>query len=88
MTVKGTPSGTVTGTMTLTETDDGLAGSFTAGERETELRTVTATEDGLRLSFYSTEYQTDVDMRLNGAPDSATLEGSTMGQFATTATRK
>ena len=86
--MQNTPGGTVTGTMTLSETDDGLTGSFSAGGSETELRTVTATEDGLRLSFYSSEYQTDVDMRLNGAPDSTTLEGSTMGQFATTATRK
>ncbi|CAH1001927.1 hypothetical protein LEM8419_02841 [Neolewinella maritima] len=88
VTVKDTPGGTVTGTLMLTETADGLTGAFVAGEQETELRTVTAADGVLRLSFYSAEYQTDVDMRLNGAADATTLEGSTMGQFATTATRK
>ena len=88
VTVKNTPGGTVTGTMTLTETAEGLAGSFKVGDQETELRSVSATEDGLRLSFYSAEYQTDVDMRLKGAPDADTLEGSTLSQFPTTATRK
>lgn len=88
LTVQNTPGGTVTGTLTLLEDEEGLSGTLSASGATTDLRTVTQTEDGITITFYSREYQTDVTMRLTGAPGAATLEGRTLGEYPTTAVRK
>ena len=88
VTVNDTPAGTVTGQMTLTETADGLSGSFTAGGATTDLRSVTRTDDGLTITFYSSEYQTDVDLKLKGTPDADTLTGQALGTYSVTAARE
>lgn len=87
LSVQNTPAGNITGTLTLTETADGLSGTLSAGGTTTELGSVTQTDTGLSISFYSTDYQTDVTMRLDGAADADTLEGRTLGEYPTTATR-
>lgn len=88
VTVSNTPMGTVNGEMTLEEGPDGMTGSFTAGGKSTELRNVERTDEGLLIEFYSSEYQTDVDIRLSGAPDADTLEGTSLNSYKTVATRK
>lgn len=86
--VSDTPSGTVTGMLSLVENAEGLSGEFTAGGQTTKLRSVAKTDDGLVIQFYSSEYQTDIDIRLKGEADAPTLTGSTLGTYATVATRK
>ena len=88
LTVSNTPAGTINGTLILTENEEGLTGRLTGGGTTTELKSVTTTEDGISVNFYSAEYQTDITMRLTGAPGAATLEGRTLGEYPTTATRK
>ena len=88
LTVQNTPAGTITGTLTLMEDEDGLSGTLSGDGNTTDLRTITQTEEGITITFYSSEYQTDVTMRLTGAPGAATLEGRTLGEYPTTAVRK
>lgn len=88
MTVSNTPAGTVTGMMTITETADGLAGTYTVDGQAIELRRVARTKEGIAIDFYSSEYQMDVDVRLAGQADSDTLEGVTLGSYDTIARRK
>ncbi len=88
VTVSGTPAGTVSGLLLLTEVEGTLAGSFVSGGSTTALQSVSTTEDGLRISFYSSQYQTDVDMKLQGTPGAEVLTGMTLGSYKTVATRK
>ncbi|MCP9235944.1 hypothetical protein [Lewinella sp. JB7] len=88
VTISDTPGGTVTGTLTLSETEEGLAGAFVAGGSTTTLRSVKATDEGMRIEFYSSEYQTDVYIQLEGGPEADVLTGKTLSTYDTRATRK
>ena len=88
VTVSDTPAGTVKGILTITDSGDGMSGSFSSQGKSTDLRSVERTDAGLLIKFYSDEYQTDIDIRLNGGPGEETLSGSTLGSFETVATRK
>ncbi len=88
ITVMDTPAGTVKGTLTLTESTEGLGGTINVNGSDVNLREVKRTEEGLLINFYSSDYQTDVDMRLNGEPSSDELTGLALNSFMTVATRQ
>ncbi len=88
VTVEGTPSGTQKGILTITQTADGLGGTFSAGGGSLDLNKVTAGEDQLTVIFYYPDYGVNVDVKLKGAPSDDMLVGMALSEYRTTAVRK
>ncbi len=86
--VAGTPLGDVRGELTITESAEGLGGTFVSNGQNFKLKNVAPTDDGMTATFYYADYSTDVTIDLDGAPGAATLTGLTMGEFKTTAERQ
>ena len=89
MTVSNTPLGNVSGILNLVRKDDGsIGGTFAANGQTFNLTNVSTDEAGIDFQFYFPDYQTDVLVELEGTPGAATLTGTTLGDYPTTATRK
>ena len=88
VTIAGTPMGTVTGVLTVTETDGALGGTLRAQGQTLQLKSVNRTADGMDATFYYPDAGSDVTIELEGEETADVLSGETMGQFMTTATRK
>ena len=88
ITVSDTPLGTVTGVLTLTETDGALGGSLRTGGQTYAMKRVVRTDDGVTATFFFPDAGADVDITLAGAQDADVLSGRTMGDFLTVAKRQ
>ena len=85
--INNTPLGTIPGTLTIDQAEDGLIGAFNSQGATYPLKSVTATETGLQVSFYFPDQDLNVDMDLRGAPTDNALMGQTLGEYRTTAAR-
>ena len=86
--VEGTPLGDVQGELMITDSAEGMGGTFVSNGQTFKLKNVAPTDDGMTATFYYADYSTDVTIDLDGAPGAAMMTGLTMGEFKTTAKRR
>ncbi len=86
--ISNTPLGTVPGTLAIVTGAERLTGSFKSQGATYPLTSATATDNSLQVSFYFPDQDMNVDMNLQGPPTDDALQGQTLGEYRTSASRR